>query len=166
MITAEYQKLMQQMHTTVHTFGASGHKDADRVLAICEMFNTKDVLDYGCGKGTLAQSLGFPIQQYDPGVPEFSAMPKPAEFVVANDVLEHIEPEHIDGVLNHIRDLTKKVAMFLVATRPAKKNLPDGRNFHLIIKSEEWWLKKLKERFDIIDCTADGRDMYVIGVPK
>lgn len=166
MISQEYQKLMQEMHSTVHTFGASGHKDADRVLAICEMFKTRDVLDYGCGKGTLAQSLPFKIQQYDPGVPEFSAMPKPAEFVVVADVAEHIEPEHIDGVLNHIRDLTKKVAMFLIATRPAKKTLADGRNAHLIVQGERWWIDKLKQRFDIMDMTANGRDMYVIGVPR
>ena len=83
------------MHEDHNTYGSSGHKWADLVRS----FNTKDILDYGCGKRTLEKKLGFEIQNYDPAIPAHEAQPKPAELVFCGDVLEHIEPEKLDAVL-------------------------------------------------------------------
>jgi hypothetical protein len=75
--------------------------------------------------------------------------------VVCTDVLEHIEPELIDNVLDHLKDLTRKVAFLAIATRPARKNLADGRNAHLIIQPSSWWLAKLFYRFNIVSFEAN-----------
>lgn len=84
---------------------------------------------------------------YDPGVPELSEMPQPTQMVVTIDVLEHIEPDCLEDVLDHLEELTKEILFATVHTGPAGKNLPDGRNAHLIQKPSEWWLPKFQERF-------------------
>ena len=68
----------------------------------------------------------------------------PAELVICTDVLEHIEPELIDNVLKHIESLTLKTAYLIIDTLPAQKNLPDGRNAHLIIENQDWWTNKIQ----------------------
>ena len=89
------------------------------------------------------------VQCYDPGVPEYADPPTPAEMVVCIDVLEHIEPELIDDVLDHLEELTESFLFATVHTQPAGKKLPDGRNAHLIQKPAEWWLPKIMERFTL-----------------
>ena len=89
------------------------------------------------------------VQCYDPGVPEYADPPTPAEMVVCIDVLEHIEPELIDDVLDHLEELTESFLFATVHTKPAGKKLPDGRNAHLIQKPAEWWLPKIMERFTL-----------------
>ena len=69
--------------------------------------------------------------------------------VACTDVLEHIEPDCLDHVLDHLCELAENVAFLVVATAPAQKTLADGRNAHLIVESARWWLPKLIERWDI-----------------
>lgn len=152
LISEEYAALNQNLHTQRPTYGASGKRWTIKVL---EMGYT-DVLDYGCGKSTLAKSLPFPIKEYDPAVPGKMDPPEPADFVVCTDVLEHIEPEYLDSVLDDLKRLTLKKALLVVATRPANKTLEDGRNAHLIIQPLAWWLGKIGDRFDIEDVKEDA----------
>jgi hypothetical protein len=149
LISDEYRKLNEGLHETNKKYGVSGAVYLQHIVNLVKAYQTQDILDYGCGKSTLANNLPFIIKQYDPAVPKYSEMPKPAHIVVCTDVLEHIEPECLDNVLDHIRDLTRKVAFLVIATRHAQKTLADGRNAHLIVKPARWWLAKLYERFDI-----------------
>jgi hypothetical protein len=71
----------------------------------------------------------------------------PADVVVCNDVLEHVEPEHLDEVLKHMASLAKKAIVLTVATVPAVKTLADGRNAHLIVENARWWYTKLEPYF-------------------
>lgn len=99
-------------------------------------------------------------------MPGKTALPEPADGVVCLDVLEHIEPEFLDGVLEHIRDLAIKCAFFAVSTVPSSRTLGDGRNAHLIIEPKEWWLKVLTLKYDIAD-TKDVEDGFlVLATPK
>ena len=112
------------------------------------------LLDYGCGhnlslRETLKPERAFKYQCYDPGVPEYAEAPVPAQMVVCIDVLEHIEPELLDNVLDHLEELTEEVLFATVHTGPAGKVLPDGRNAHLIQQPAEWWLPKFMERFTL-----------------
>ena len=160
LITTEYIELNKQLHGSCPTYGTTGNKWAARVIAIAADRGTKDVLDYGCGKSTLASSLPFPISQYDPGIPEHSDIPQPADIVVCTDVLEHIEPACLDAVLADIRRLMKVAGVISISTHRASKELPDGRNAHLIQKPGDWWLDKLKTLF-IVDSVIENHGRLV-----
>ena len=139
--TDEYAKLQADFHNQRPDYGISGHKYADPIAQLAKNLNTRDILDYGCGKCTLQKSLPFPIQNYDPFILEFAARPSPADLVCCTDVMEHIEPDFIQNVIQDIHSLTKVAAFFQIATRPASKQLPDGRNAHLVIQPANWWLQ-------------------------
>ncbi len=155
-ITAKYKEMNRVLHEEQPFYGRSGKKWAPYLTHL----EGRDVLDYGCGKGSLASRLPFPIAEYDPAIPGKDALPEPHDVVVCTDVLEHIEPECLDSVLAHLRSLIKVEGFFVISTRPARKTLPDGRNAHLIIQPWEWWAAKLREYFRIvefeIDPTEDG----------
>lgn len=108
------------------------------------------MLDYGCGKGVLAEILSWvKIQNYDPAVPEWAREPAPADLVVCTDVLEHVEPDCLDAVLDHLQRLTLKALFVEIGLVPAFKHLDDGRNAHLIVQPVEWWLPRLWQRFSL-----------------
>ncbi len=167
LITDEYRDLNRKLHEQTPAYGAGGSKHAQTVLKLCENLKTTSVLDYGCGKGTLANNIPFPIWEYDPAVPGKDAQPRAADIVVCTDVLEHIEPEKLAAVLGNISSLTQKVAFLVISTRAAKKTLADGRNAHLIQQTAEWWKKTLSKYFEIgqvFDASAD--EIQVVVGPK
>lgn len=156
LITEQYQKLNEKLHETNKHYGAGGHKWASQVEGICKLVGSRDVLDYGCGKSTLAQNIPFTINQYDPAITKFSEQPNPADIVICTDVLEHIEPDCIDDVLRDICRLTKQLAFLVIANRPAKKTLEDGRNAHLIQENELYWLAKILPLFHLLQFNSSG----------
>ncbi len=149
LISSNYAKLNADMHARDPGYGTSGAGYADIVKIIANRIGTRSILDYGCGKCTLEMALGFDIANYDPAIPSLSAPPRPADFVVCTDVLEHIEPECLDAVLDDLKRLTKRVVFLAVSTKPAtvQVDIGDGRNAHLIQEPMDWWLPKLKARF-------------------
>ena len=148
LISEAYREQNKQLHENPH-YGVSGSRYAPIVRLLCDKERTYDVLDYGAGKCTLQSALGFEIQNYDPCIPGLDEKPRPADIVACIDVLEHIEPDCIDDVLDDLFRLTKKRAFFVIANRPAKKTLPDGRNAHLIQEGPEWWLPRLMSRWHL-----------------
>jgi hypothetical protein len=114
-------------------------------------WNPTTLLDYGCGKGHILEHLGitYPNTQcegYDPAVPFFSEIKRDTyECVFSNDVLEHIEPEFLDEVLHHIDKLSTRYVWLRIDTHPARKFLPDGRNAHISLHDDDWWMEKLEE---------------------
>lgn len=106
-------------------------------------------------------------QAYDPGVPRFSKEPLPAQMVACIDVLEHIEPEYLDRVLDHLSALTEGVVFLSIDTGPAQKVLSDGRNAHLIQQPMSWWLPKVFERWDVQTVQlASESGFFVVGMAK
>jgi uncharacterized Rossmann fold enzyme len=148
-ITPEYAALNAQLHHENMAYGVGGAKHVETVLKLSKALETTSILDYGCGKGQLAKALPFPIWEFDPAIPEKAASPRPADIVIATDVLEHVEPELLTGVLADLRRCTKKVGYFVVHTGPAGKTLPDGRNTHLIQRDAQWWRVQLQQFFTI-----------------
>lgn len=167
----EYQEQQKQMHET-YDYGTASKKYAPLVTEIINKLEVMHVLDYGCGKSmNLLKSIKpdhkVQYQGYDPGWPEYADLPVPAEMVCCIDVLEHIEPDCLDDVLDHIAKLTEAVAFITVHTGPAGKILPDGRNAHLIQQPMEWWLPKLTERFELQTVQrTNAFSFHVIGFPK
>ena len=148
LISESYRQQNYKLHENVH-YGTSGHQFAGVVSEISERLNTRDILDYGCGKKTLEQALGFSIKNYDPCVAGLDSEPLPADLVVCGDVLEHIEPDYLDSVLDDLARVTKNTAFLVVDTVPALKTLSDGRNAHLIQEGTGWWMPKIMARFNL-----------------
>lgn len=174
LITEDYRKLNAEKHETSKTYGTSGHRWAQTIKEMTEVFRARTILDYGCGKGSLNTKLmenadiehpPYVVLEYDPAIPEKATLPGRCDLVVCTDVLEHIEPECLDEVLDHLRALTGKAAFLTVATGPAMKTLPDGRNAHLIQEGPKWWLPKIMDRWRLLAFT-DADDCFVaIGTP-
>lgn len=163
LISPGYAFLNRALHAESAGYGTSGKKWAKQVEQLAAMLNTTSVLDYGAGKGTLAATLpDLPIREYDPAVPGKDAEPAPADLVACTDVLEHIEPECLKSVLKHIHALTNKVVLFTIHSGPAKKILSDGRNAHLIVRDPRWWLRKINERFYIVQMQLVGATIFIV----
>jgi 2-polyprenyl-3-methyl-5-hydroxy-6-metoxy-1,4-benzoquinol methylase len=158
MISPEYRQLNEGLHQSNSLYGTGGAAHKDKILELFDKYNTQDALDYGCGKGKLAEVL--PVKQYDPAIPEHSKLPEPADIVICSDVLEHIEPEYLDGVLNHLRELTRTAGYFVISLREASKTLPDGRNAHLIVQPAIWWIAKLS-MFEIVSQEIKDKTLYL-----
>lgn len=166
LISPEYCDQNRQLHESNPLYGTSSAVWAPKVRGLVESFGGKTVLDYGCGKGKLAAALtDIDVREYDPAIPGKDSEPSPADIVACTDVLEHIEPECLDEVLAHIRSLTGTVAFLNIATVPAIKTLPDGRNTHLLVKDEEWWHARIAPLFEIIEWKTH-RDKEVNAVVK
>jgi hypothetical protein len=153
LITDNYLDLNKQLHEQNQYYGTQGVKYLGDVIKLASMFQTQDILDYGCGKSTLALNLPFTIKQYDPAIPKYANPPREADIVVCTDVIEHIEPWCLDEVLDHLQALTRKACFISGCTVPARKTLPDGRNAHLIQKPGRWWMERLWDRFDVLSYT-------------
>jgi FkbM family methyltransferase len=125
------------------------------------------LLDYGCGsKRSLLQALKLPAEAvyegYDPAIPEYAGDPMPAELVSCIDVLEHIEPTLLDNVLDHLATLCDPYGFFTIHSGPAVKVLSDGRNAHLTQEGPDWWLPRLRQRFDVLQMLAIPNGFVVV----
>jgi hypothetical protein len=166
LISTEYRALNAQLHTENFAYGVGGGKHAETVIKLAESVKSKSVLDYGCGKGYLAKAIPWPIWEYDPAIPGKQESPRPADLVVATDVLEHIEPEKLDFVLEDIRRCVKQIGYFVIDTQPAAKTLPDGRNTHLIQRDAQWWRTQLQKFFKVATLKVRGRQVHALVAPK
>lgn len=117
-----------------------------------KLYNCSNMLDYGCGKGyqytihNVHKDWNINITLYDIGVEELSNKPnKIFDLVSSTDVLEHCETEYIPEILKELNDFAKKAVLVSISTRLAKKTLPDGRNAHLTVKPEEWWMAEISK---------------------
>tara|TARA_B100001057_G_scaffold247036_2_gene247443 strand:+ start:34714 stop:35238 length:525 start_codon:yes stop_codon:yes gene_type:complete len=145
--SGHYQNQLRKLHQLKSSFGSAGkYKGLNEWI---DKWKPQSLTDYGCGKGNVMIEIGkrYPeceLQGYDPGVLQYNKIPEFAtDLLMCTDVLEHIEPEMIDNVLQHINTLFKKSAFLLIDTREAIKTLPDGRNAHLIIEGKDWWTEKV-----------------------
>lgn len=163
LITEAYRAQNAAMHVGKPMYGTGGSRHADTVAELARRFSVRSILDYGCGKGTLKHALPEDIaplvREYDPAIPGKNDWPAPADLVVCGDVMEHIEPECLKPVIGHLYGLTRRLLFATVATVPAFKTLPDGRNAHLIVEPMAWWLKQFQPPF-VIDMTKECSDSF------
>ncbi len=167
-ISQAYTELNRTLHEENHDYGGHGDRYAKVVNKLVSNKKVRSVLDYGCGKGALAAALDFPVWEYDPCVPGKEAAPRPAEFVVCTDVLEHIEPELLSATLEDIKRVTLNTVFFAIHTGPSGKTLGDGRNTHLIQENLDWWKAKLGIYFDLVfaSLVRNGPWIYIVAQKK
>ena len=151
LISDKYCGMQRQMHASPRGYGQGGAKWAQAVVDLTKQFEAYSILDYGCGAGTLMNTLrrmdlpGVRLAEYDPAIPGKDFLPSFADIVVCTDVIEHIQPKRLANVLAHLKLLTRKACLVVIATRPAKKTLPNGHNAHLIIQGDRWWRARVEE---------------------
>jgi hypothetical protein len=142
-ITPAYVELQRELHARPNGYGGKGAKWTRAVLAVKAQYGASSVLDYGCGRGTLAEALqlatGHACREYDPAIPAKAEFPTFADLVVCTDVLEHVEPECLPATLEQLKALARKAIFVVVCLRPSNKTLSDGRNAHLIVQPAARW---------------------------
>ena len=151
MYSKKYIKQLQSLHTdSSRPQGFGGKpKKLGKFHDFMEVWKPSSLLDYGCGKGHVLADLRDKYKDtlcegYDPAVKMFSGLPnKTYDCVFSNDVLEHIEPEYVSEVLQHISSLADKYIWLRIDTKPARKTLPDGRNAHITLESPDWWTDQI-----------------------
>lgn len=151
LISPEYRALQRQMHASPRGYGQKGDKWAGEVEGLCALYGRGEILDYGCGQGSLGRALrsgGLTVREYDPAIRGKDGEPQPADLVVCTDVLEHVEPEKIEAVLADLRRVTLGHLFAVIALTPAGKTLPDGRNAHILLQPRDWWATKLRAHFE------------------
>lgn len=147
MISHYYRLQNYQMHKE-GSYGGNGFKWVPIIEKLINEYNVESLVNYGAGQTTLRRYLpDISVQEYDPCIPTLSKEPTPAHMLVMTDVAEHIEPEYLEEVLWHVSSLTQKIALISIALRPSNKLLPDGRNAHLIIESQDFWMDRLRDKF-------------------
>ena len=148
-ITPQHLEEMKKLHQNP-VYGISGKKHKDVVQKLAESLNTRSIMDYGCGKATLGAKLPFPIWEYDPAIPGKEGVPRPADLVVALNVVEHVEPEMLDNVLG---DLVRcsKVCVFAVIEA---------------VKSKDWWNEKLNKYFKVATIQQAGNEIHCLLEPR
>jgi 2-polyprenyl-3-methyl-5-hydroxy-6-metoxy-1,4-benzoquinol methylase len=136
LISPEYLDQLHKMRAENHRprWGNGGQRHVPKILELIAVHQPASILDYGCGLGMLIQELTkfttIPMVGYDPGIPERSVPPDPADLVVSTDVLEHVEPDRLVGVLTHLKFLTGKVAYLNIHTGPATVERVKGFDGH------------------------------------
>lgn len=153
MISDYMRKQNEIFHETNDKWGYFGSKWAKGIDALAQEYRCVDVLDFGAGKQNLSKILGvkYNVYNYDPGIPEISAEPCPADLVVCTHVLEHVEPELLNKTLEQIKSLTKKAVFISVDPGPSNKLLPDGKDSNLIQESISWWKEALSKYFEVVN---------------
>ena len=170
LLSDDYREQNRLLHETKDDYGISGHKWATQILkAIEDDGGYASILDYGCGKSTLAAALAkkdIAIAEYDPAIPGKDTPPEPAELVICGDVLEHVEPDCLDAVLADLKRLAQRKLIVVIDMLPSDKTLADGRNTHLITEDPKWWGAKLSKTFDVLEWYPVGRKLYAELAPK
>jgi hypothetical protein len=146
MISEKYKTMLKEIHDST-PFGKRS-KIPKYLKDFVEHTKPMSILDFGCGKGRLVARLqeDFPtitIQGYDPGntIFDINLDEVKVDLLISTDVLEHVEPEHIDKTLEYLSTKSRYI-YHLIALSPAKLILPDGRNAHLIQESPDWWRQR------------------------
>jgi len=167
LISDEYRGMQEALHRNP-AYGVASVEFAPTVAEFMRAHGLAEVLDYGAGKGRLGQELAKllspppSVRHYDPAIAAWSARAEPCGFVACIDVLEHIEPDLLPNVLDDLARVTRRFGLFTIATGPAGKILPDGRNAHLIQQGADWWLPRLMQRFELANFARFPRGFLVV----
>lgn len=172
LITEEYRDILKKTHAE----GKWGNTGAQggffrNILFLANRFKAKEILDYGAGWGGVKIRMAkerpdIAVYEYEPARDEVSALATPRKFVICIDVLEHIEPDCLEAVLEDIARLTIFRGYLSIATEPAHRILTDGRNAHLIVEEPEWWAKKLKNHFNLVQQRPEKGSCSFVIKPK
>lgn len=143
--------LYKNLHKQKPKYGASGHNYVDKIYEFVKETRPTTILDFGCGKETLKESLlkfDINVDGYDPAIANKGKIPlEQYDMIITTDVLEHIHEQELDNLFSDMMKLKPKFMFHVICNRPAYNKLPDGSNAHKTIEDEDWWKTKLESFF-------------------
>ena len=158
LVSSEYKIVLNDTHALTKNEWGGGHSidKLPRYESILKSLEVKTILDYGCANGKFKVYMDqhkpqYTVYEYDPGIRGKDKLPTPTDFVVCCDVMEHVEPDLLDNVMEHLRSLVTKGGFFNISTKEAITMLSDGTNAHKIVKNADWWVELFKEYFTVTD---------------
>ena len=92
--------------------------------------------------------------------------PEASDMTVCVDVMEHIEPEKLEAVLDHIADKTNKILYFKVCMLPSHNKFKNGQNLHLIIENKDFWLDKLSKYYNLDNIIVAPGHVWGLAIKK
>ena len=174
LVSKEYQDKLTNYHKTAKIPWGGGLEGKVKFIHSYALeYNCNSILDYGAGSSHFIKEINiqypnhpFIINEYEPGKKELAKNPPVSDMTVCMDVLEHIEPEKLDNVLEHIYNKTNKIIYFTICVLPSFSSFPDGQNLHLIVENHDWWLKKLSKYFEFKDTRTTVAHVWGLGIKK
>lgn len=154
--SAGYQAVLRKQMAHDLSWATGGTRHSGIVIALIAKHNVRSVLDFGCGRGTLGNTvMGRDIKKprtdvewrdYDPAIPGKDVLKlEHVDMIVSTHSLEHIEPERFDDTLNEWAVMTPRVIYAAIPSGPATKTFAGtGLDLHLIQKPPWWWRKRLE----------------------
>ena len=143
----------RQLYEKGNFWGSSILKHVYEISKLVRETDSCTLLDYGCGAGNQYADAGCHLYWggilpalYDPAISRYSERPMGRfDGIICSDVAEHIPEEEIDDFLKDVFNYAAKFVFFSICCRPARKSLPDGRNCHLTIQPQDWWIRRIDE---------------------
>lgn len=143
----------KQLHLSQPNYGA-GLRHYKYIKLIIQSYNYKTALDYGCGKGRMADSLNaeglVTCSKFDPAIESVSRKPEGRfDLVINTDVLEHIPKEFLNAVISDFKIYSNK-AVVIPHLGKATAVLPNGENAHCTILSPGEWSDILRRHYSFV----------------
>jgi len=164
----EREKYERMWNVQAYRKFAPGENLAKIAFTDMRMERGDKLIDFGCGTGRPAmqfQRMGAAVL----GVDHVSNCLDPntnitflqcclwdmppnleSDYGYCTDVMEHIPPEKVDGVLSEIKRIVRKKVFFQIATFPDGMGKRIGETLHLSVHGPRWWEDKLSEHWDSV----------------
>lgn len=126
-------EIMENLYPVIDSILREINDNPERIKAIAE-----------------AEYNGIIVQKYDPAIGEYSSLPRrKANFLMSNDVLEHIPEQDLYNVLRNIKDLGEYIYIN-ACCRAAVNPLPGSdENPHCTLLTTDQWKEKFTRAFKV-----------------
>ena len=171
----KYEKIWEFPKYRAHSPGEQLVKDAINI----GMEPGQSVCDFGCGTGRAARLFivaGFNVLGVDIAdncldddvslifmqaclweLPEFSV-----DWGFCTDVMEHIPPTKVEGVLTGIKLNTSRGVFFQIYTAPDHFGSKINDILHLTIEPKEWWEEKLSYYWPDVEILKFSKHRFTV----
>lgn len=134
-----------------------------RIESLANAYEFSSVIDYGCGAARgVSRYSRLSVADYDPAVPGCEAIPEPADLVVSVHALEHVEPESVDEVIDHMQGLALRALLIVVSCEGSTKVLPDGSPWHCFVRPWDYWLGRLHDFRPVASIKGNGKEFAAV----